>query len=218
MEIRKHLLPLLATILFISNIYVMGNLISTTDTVIENQQIIADNQVLLSQQLEAMMEYQDKIIGESLETDATDVEFDIHLKVWQYRDGVPIMYSEHAGAMTNIGLDWVETMLGNNDTDPSAQWISLTTNNTLPDGTCTQLTPELAANNLSRAQGAYASAGTGSWTITYTFTASGASTVEVVGLNWMAGGDNNLFAYDDIASAAMQASDTLEVEWTITAS
>lgn len=190
-----------------------------TAVVVVNQAQIVQNQVALGSTLEAMTDYLCTVVGESLETESTEVEFDVHLKAWHRdADGNVKMFSEHAGTLTNIGLEYIEDLMGNNGTDPSADRISLTANDTLPDATCTQLTPEIAANNLSRASATYASAGTGSWTITYIFTASGSQAVEVVGLNWAPSGDNNLLCFDDIATASMEDDDTLEVEWTLTAS
>ena len=190
-----------------------------TGVVVTNQARIVQNQEKITGHLNALADYILYVGGETLETEATEFDFDIHV-AWTHRDseGVIINTGHHAGTPTNIGKEYIEDLLGNNGTDPSSDRISLTANNTLPDATCTQLTPEIAANNLSRALATYASTGVGSWTLTYIFTASAAQAVEVVGLNWAPGGDNNLLCFDDIATASMEDDDTLEVEWTLTVS
>lgn len=66
---------------------------------------------------------------------------------------------------------------------------------------------------------AYADNGTGSWTITKTFTATGTHTdVQLTGLQWAVSGDGNLMAANDFTAVTLANGDTLTVTWTLTLS
>jgi len=190
-----------------------------TGVSIANQSRIIHNQVAINSHLNSLTTYLSIISGEALETPQTEVEFDIHLRAW-HRDkaGNLKTFSEHAGTLTTIGANYIEGLLGNNATDASAQWISLSNDGTSPSAAWTQLPTEIAANNLSRALGTYTSTGDGQWTITYTFTASGTQSLQLAGLQWAPSGDNNLLCADQITSVSMEASDTLELEWSLSVS
>jgi hypothetical protein len=176
---------------------------------------ISESNYVLANELKVYTDTVAQLIHEVYETPETEVQLDFSLKAWHRDpDGNLIQFSEHAGTLMNIGKDYIEGLLGNNSTDPSACWISLTNDATAIVNTWTQLPSEIAANNLSRALGTYASTGVGVYTVTYTFTASGAQSVAQAGLNWAPSGDNNLLCADDIADATLAANDTLELQFT----
>jgi hypothetical protein len=174
----------------------------------------------VASELAALVKYLSEISGELLtETDAQgEFSLKVHLTAVHRRNGIIMGFSEHAGTLTDIGADYIEGLLGNNASTASAQWISLSNNASAPDSGWTQIPEEIAANNMSRAQGAYTSTGTGQWTIVKTFTASGSQSVQLAGLNWAPSGDNNLLCADQISAASLIDDDTLELTWTLTVS
>jgi len=177
----------------------------------------------VASELGALTDYLTYLSGRLLTKTGAQGEFSlqIHLTAVHRRDGVIIGFSEHAGTLTTIGKNYIEGKLGNNFTIavyPSAQWISLSNDAGAPGAAWTEIPVEINANNLTRAQGAYASTGDGVWTVIYMFTASGGQSVQLAGLQWAPGAvsDNNLLCADQISAAAMIAADTLELTWTIT--
>jgi len=188
-----------------------------------NQATVVESNLAVASELGALTDYLTYLSGQLLTKTGAQGEFSItvHLKAVHRREGVIIGVSEHAGTLTTIGKNYIEGKLGNNFTIasyPSAQWISLSNNASAPAAGWTEIPEEIAANNLTRAHGAYTSTGDGVWTIDYTFTASGNQAVQLAGLQWAPGSatDNNLLCADQIAAANLIANDTLELTWTIT--
>jgi len=137
-----------------------------------------------------------------------------HLTMRHYRDGFLIAESHHAAVATTIGLDWAEDQLGDTPSTDPAKWISLSNSTDSPLSAWTEIPDELTIWNLTRAEGVYASTGTGAWTIIYTFTATGTvGGVQLSGLQYASSGDNNLLAADTFTVANMEAEDTLELTW-----
>ena len=208
----------LATLILLALIGNLGFNAVLYKDVIENQRIITDNQLQISMQLQAYEDYFADITAEYTETASTqDVVIDIHLRSWVHdKDGNLKAFHEGAGVLTNIGKDHIEKQLsGTVNASEIAKYISLTANATAPDATCVNLKPEIAANNMSRAAGTYASTGVGTWTVTYIFTASGTQAVTVAGLNWDDDGVNHLLCTDDITDATLEDDDTLTLEWSL---
>lgn len=177
----------------------------------------------VASELGALTEYLTYLSGQLLTKTGAQGEFSlqIHLTAVHRRNGEIIGFSEHAGVLTTIGKNYIEGKLGNNFTIasyPSAQWISLSNDAGAPGAAWTEIPNEIAANNLTRAQGAYTSTGDGVWTISSTFTASGNQAVQLAGLQWAPGSatDNNLLCADQISAASMIAGDTLTLTWTNT--
>jgi len=181
-----------------------------------------ENQITkLDADLSAYEGYLSYLGGEltSLTSNEPRLGFEVHLKAY-HRDELGNLktFSEHAGLVPNIGLDWVEDQLGDSPGTDPAKWISLTNSTDSPAAGWTSLPYELDAEfNLTRAAGVYASTGVGSWTITQTFYANATITVNGAGLHWASSGDNNLFAADTITAANMENGDSIELEFTITA-
>ena len=173
----------------------------------------------VASELGALTKYLTYLSGQLLTKTNAKGEFSlqIHVTTVHRRDGKIIGFSENAGVLTTIGLDYIQGLLGNNATTASAQWISLSNDAGPPSAAWTIIPNEIAANNLTRAQGVYADgAGNGVWTSTYMFTASGNQAVQLVGVNWAPSGDNNLMWADLIAAANLIANDTLEITCTTT--
>jgi len=135
---------------------------------------------------------------------------------------VHFYHDESSNVITTIGLNFIEEHLGigTATNDDPAKWISLSN-----DGTSlaswTQLPAELDnTNGMGRAVGAYASTGDGVWTITKTFTATGAVTVQTTGLQWLVTlqSNDNLMAANDFTQVVLATDDSLTITWTITLS
>jgi hypothetical protein len=225
MNRTEKLVYSLLTILLVANLGATGlfyqSTVSNQYLITQNQQLLADGQETLSNDFNVLVDYLSILAGSVLENPDTEVKLDIHLRAWVHdKDGNLKQFSEHAGVLTTIGKNYIEDQLGDspNATNP-ADWISLSNDAGAPSSAWTEIPNEIVANNMSRAQGTYASTGDGSWTITYKFTASGAQSVQLAGLNWAGGPcDNVLLCADQITSASLVDDDTLTLEWTITAS
>lgn len=129
--------------------------------------------------------------------------------------------TRNAGVLTNIGADWIEDQLGDTPSTDPAKWIAVDDSGIGGlSASSTQLTSELAASGLTRAEGTYASAGTGSWTITKAFSVTGTVTANAYSLQWSvtSQSDNNMLCYDSSSDKNCINGDTLTVEWTVTIS
>ena len=128
-------------------------------------------------------------------------------------------HHESSNLVVNIGKDWVEVQLGGTP-GASAHWISLSTSTAALDPTWTVIPTEITADGLERASGTFdGTPGTGQWTITHTFNATGTHTnVQLTGLNWGAGPppDSTLFAANTFDPVSLSSGDSLTVTWTLT--
>ncbi len=132
---------------------------------------------------------------------------------------VHFYHDESSNLMTTLGLNWIETQLGDfaNSTTDTARYISLSLDATSPAAGWTQIITELAAGGLTRAVGAYSTTGgDGVWTISNTFTATTTHTnVQLTGLQYASTGDGNLMAANTFTPVSLANLDTLTVTWTI---
>ncbi|MBA7658695.1 hypothetical protein ES703_66654 [subsurface metagenome] len=132
---------------------------------------------------------------------------------------VHFYHDESSNVITTIGLNFIEEHLGigTATNDDPAKWISLS-NDGGSAASWTELPIEINANGMTRAEGAYESTGDGIWTITKTFTATGAVTVQTTGLQWLVTpvSDLNLMAANDFTSVILATDDSLTITWTIT--
>lgn len=221
MEIRKHVFSILVSILLLSNILLSSTLVINQVSLAENQAIIVENQEAIAGHVDSLSDYLAEVSGEMLTIDGQQGRFniEIHMRA-EHRDpdGIMIGWSEHAGVLTTIGKNYIEDQLGDSPNATGiAQYISLSNDAGAPAVGWLVIPNEIAANNLTRAQGAYTSTGDGVWTITYTFTASGAQSAQLAGLNWdQAGGVNQLLCADQMTAVSMENLDTLAITWTIT--
>ena len=218
---REKIGQFIITVLLALNLIVSGINFGSVGVLVENQAIIVDNQALLAGHVDSLTDHITELSGELLTIPGQQGEFaiEVHMKaVHRDDDGVILMISEHAGTLTTLGKNWIEDQLGDSPNATStAQYISLSNDAGAPSAAWVVIPAEIAANNLTRAQGAYASTGDGVWTCIYLFTASGAQSAQLVGLNWDGVGSNNaLLCSDQMTAVSMEAADTLEITWTIT--
>lgn len=160
------------------------------------------------------------------------------INVLQYRaDGTLVSGSHGAGTLTDLGQDYLaQQTSGAVNATQCAKYISMSNNTSGLTGASTILPTEYVtadSNGLARAAGTYAygAAGSGTWNVTNTFTATAVAAPLVWGLSYQTitntGGiagatitaGNNLVAYDSTPGVKnMAVSDTLAVTWTVTVS
>lgn len=168
---------------------------------------------------------------ETVETGAagnggTDVgiQYKGHVLVEKYdaRLGEWILVDDKDNLLVDTGKNYIRKQIGDNTSvaTNSTVWISLSNDATVPAAGLTVLAAELNANGLSRAQATYAANGTGAWNYTNTFTATGAVSAQLTGLQFASTpvSDGNLFAAVQFSAASLQAADQLRVIWSISVS
>ena len=234
------------SLILIVNVLLSANLSATTnilmdnqDSLVENQAIISDqvaglgdNQVIIAEQmdvlaenemaiashLDALTDYVGKISGEMLETEVTEVDFDIHVEMLHHRDGVLIGYSHHAGVLTTQGAEYIEQALGNNASTLLVTWIGLSNDGTAPSSAWSVIPAEITTGAMGRADGTYSSLGTGNWRIQNVFSPSGSGTFQLVGLHWSLYPEATLMASDQVTSTSYENGDTVTINFDITIS
>jgi len=116
------------------------------------------------------------------------------------------------------GKTYIRTQIGSGSASAlsSASYLSLSNNATAPDAAWVNIISEIEANGLSRAQGTYAANGTGAWNYTKTFTATGAQSAQLVGLNYgNTANDATLFASVQFSGVTLATNDQLQVIYSV---
>lgn len=149
-----------------------------------------------------------------------------YVTVSHYRDvdgdGVlELIFTEtNSNLITNAGKDFIADQLGSTTPGTNgANYIALSSDATAPAATDTSLTGEITSGGLERAQGTYAhTAGTNTYTVTHTFTATASHTdVQKSGLFTAATG-GVMMAENTFSAVNLLSGDQLQIEWTITIS
>jgi len=146
----------------------------------------------------------------------TQLNFEIHVSMWHYRNGELLEYSHHAGVLTTIGQDYIEGKLGGvNDADFSnnATYIGLSNNTGAPNSGWTVIPDEITTGGMSRTTGTYVNDGVGQWNITKSFSPTESNSTRLTGLYWDTGSD--LIASDTFTAINYQNGDTVTITWTI---
>jgi hypothetical protein len=140
-----------------------------------------------------------------------------HVQVTVERDGVVISSYQSHNLITNAGKDFISAQLGS--TSPGANganYIALTNTAITPAAGDTTLSGEISTNGLARAQGAYAHTnGQNTFTVTKTFTATGAQSAQAAGL-FTASSAGTMMAENTFTAVSLQAGDSITITWTIT--
>ena len=135
-------------------------------------------------------------------------------------DSEEVICENKHNLLTNSGRDWMHAQVYTNTAAGTigAYFIGLTTDTATPAAANTLLTSEITTGGLARAAGTTShSAGTNSTTIQKTFTASAVHTavVKAALFNQLAVG--GIMAHiNTFTAVTLQASDTLQVTWTVT--
>jgi len=140
-----------------------------------------------------------------------------HVSVKALRDGVIFYEYDDHNLITTIGSKHVRNFLGfANQTNAAIENIALS-NDAAPAAAWTKLPAEITTLALDRAAGTASVVNATAFQVTYTWTASGAQSIQCTGLHWSVAddSDNNLFAAASISSVSLQANDQLQVTWTV---
>jgi hypothetical protein len=152
------------------------------------------------------------------------------LQVWQLTGKMTpsadgrwdILWSRHAGVLTNDGKDWLEDQIADSPGATPAVYVALTRDAHVPAAGDHGLWSEInTAGGLDRVTGTYSSTGVGTWTVVKAFTAdAGYTDVQATGLHWSDTDDDNntMLCGDTFAPATLAASDTITVTWTLSVS
>ena len=135
-------------------------------------------------------------------------------------DSEEIICKDKHNLLTNSGRDWMHAQVY---TDTSAGtrgagYIGLSSNTGTPAATDTTLAGEITANGLQRIDAGTKThtAGTNSTTIQHTFTASAVHTAVVKASLFNAASNGFMAHINTFTAVTLQASDTLQVTWTVT--
>ena len=126
----------------------------------------------------------------------------------------------HHNLLTNGGKEHIEQQLsGTPSATQIVKYISVASNSSTPAATWDVISNELTTSGFSRAAGTYESnAGSGSWNVYYTYTATGTvNGINMTGLYWN-DTTNSLFAATTFSDTNVISGDTLKINWTITVS
>ena len=133
--------------------------------------------------------------------------------------GYEVYRSESHNLVTNAGLNWLADIMSNTSTpsvNAQCNYIALTNTAITPGATDTTLSGEIVANGLSRAQGTYThTANATTYTISKTFTATGAQSAQAGGVFTASSGGTMCFE-DTFTQATLATSDTIQITWTVT--
>lgn len=120
--------------------------------------------------------------------------------------------------LVNVGRDIQAKQMGDTAAQPaSCNYIALTNTAISPAAGDTALTGEIAANGLSRAQGAFAHTTSAcTFTITKTFTCITAAQAAQAGAIFNASSGATMCFENTFTAVSLQVNDTLQVTWTVT--
>lgn len=138
--------------------------------------------------------------------------------VARHADGtVFYRYTGH-NLRTNAGANWQADLMSSTTTpavNTQCNYVALSNDATAPAATDTTLTSEITLNGLGRAQATYThSANASSYTLTYTWTASGTQAAQKFGV-FTAATSGTMCFENTIAPVTLNSSDTLSFTETV---
>ena len=135
-------------------------------------------------------------------------------------DSEEVICKDKHNLLTNSGRDWMHAQVYTNTSAGTrgAGYIGLSSNTGTPAATDTTLAGEITANGLQRIDAGTKThtAGTNSTTIQHTFTASAVHTAVVKASLFNAASNGFMAHINTFTAVTLQASDTLQVTWTVT--
>jgi len=134
--------------------------------------------------------------------------------VARHRDGTIFYDQTFHNLRTNAGINWQYNQMAGT-TAAVCTYIALSNDGTAPAATDTALASEITSNGLSRANGTptHTSNAT-SYTVAYTFTATGAQSAQKAGL-LNASSSGTLCFENTFSQVSLNSGDTLTVTWTV---
>ena len=125
---------------------------------------------------------------------------------------------KHHNLTTNAGKDFIKAQISGTATTSNCIYIAVGTTAITPAVTDTTLSGEVTTNGLQRAPGTYAAVGTGTFTLTKLFTATGAvSNVQAASVSTAASSGTMCFEVGSLGPTTLASTDTLNVVWSGTA-
>ncbi|MBN2203096.1 MAG: hypothetical protein JW700_02850 [Candidatus Aenigmarchaeota archaeon] len=142
---------------------------------------------------------------------------DYHSMVCVYKNNELVECSHNA--LTNAGKEAIEDLIGAGTAGAAFDYIALG-NGSTPSAGSTSLDEEIGDSGLERAQGTVnqvAGGSSGNWSVTNTFTATGAvGSINTTSLfNNSFPTNISMFAYNTFTEVSLQAQDQINVTWTI---
>jgi hypothetical protein len=135
-------------------------------------------------------------------------------------DSEEVICKDKHNLLTNSGRDWMHAQVYTNTSAGTrgAGYIGLSSNTGTPAATDTTLAGEITANGLQRIDAGTKThtGGTNSTTIQHTFTASAVHTAVVKASLFNAASNGFMAHINTFTAVTLQASDTLQVTWTVT--
>ena len=135
-------------------------------------------------------------------------------------DSEEVICKDKHNLLTNSGRDWMHAQVYTNTSAGTrgAGYIGLSSNTGTPAATDTTLAGEITANGLQRIDAGTKThtGGTNSTTIQHTFTASAVHTAVVKASLFNAATNGYMAHINTFTAVTLQASDTLQVTWTVT--
>ena len=137
----------------------------------------------------------------------------VHL-IARHADGT-VFYDQTAHNLrTNAGVNWQFNQMAGT-TAGVCTYLALSNDSAAPSATDTALAAEITTNGLARANTTPAHSGnTSSYTLTYTFSATGTQSAQKAGL-FNAPSSGTLCFENAFSPVAMNSGDTLQVVWTL---
>lgn len=137
--------------------------------------------------------------------------------VAKHANGIVFYRSSIADLETTAGLDWQAQVMADTSAAPATcNYLALTATAITPAVGDTSLSGEITTNGLARAQGAYShTAGASSYSVSHTWTATGAQTADAAGM-FNASSSGTMCFENTFSSVSLQSGDTLTLTWTVT--
>lgn len=139
-----------------------------------------------------------------------NVHFTFHCTVAQYRNGELLSVSYHPMTITDYGEEQLEALIANQSTY-GLIYFGCSNDSGSVDSEWTVLPDEIITDGLERAASTYVNVGTGTWNMTYTWTASGENSTKLYGIYSESSGSNLCVAEQqgEVNQKDLGAGDTL---------
>jgi hypothetical protein len=122
--------------------------------------------------------------------------------------------TKHHNLTVTTGRDFIKAQVSGTGTATNCVFIAVGNSAVTPAAADTTLTGEVTTNGLGRASGTYASTGTGTFTLSKVFTATGAvATVQAAAVFTAVSAGTMCFEVGSLGPVTLANTDTLTVTW-----
>ena len=144
-----------------------------------------------------------------------EVLIKVHLEMWHYRNGELLLYTIHPGTLTDQGADFAEDQLFDSPSTDPAKWIGVSDSTSSPSSAWIVLPAEITGDGMTRKVATYTNDGVGQCNLTVTFNPTASGSCRLGGIYTALTGDT-LFCADQFGVVTYEASDTIELRFTLT--